>query len=179
MREALCLVVLAAGLSGCALDNSDRIERERMRSGLETRLAQAEDDLKRVQASCQDLERALNQERDARAALQQRLAMMDRPEPPRPVAAAKPAVAKPSVASPVAEEPAVERLSGEAAALSKIQAALAKAGYNPGPADGKMGHQTKQALMKFQKDNGLKPDGVLGPRTLDKLKEFLEPGAKP
>ena len=166
-RVLIATAALAAGLSGCMFDNSERIERERSRAGAEARLAQAEDDLKRVQASCQDLERALNQERDARAALQQRLAALERPapEPPKPVAA------KPAPARSEADE---ERPSGDAAVLAKIQAALQKAGYDPGPADGKMGHKTKQALMSFQKDNGLKPDGVVGPRTLDRLKGYLE-----
>ena len=171
MRDATRLfaaAALAAGLSGCALDNSARIERERERAGMEARLAQAEDDLRRVQASCQDLERALNQERDARAALQQRLGAQERsPEPARVV---KPA---PRVE---ADETAGDKPVGEAAALAKIQAALQKAGYDPGPADGKMGHKTRQALMAFQKDNGLKPDGVVGPKTLAKLQGFLGQG---
>lgn len=32
-------------------------------------------------------------------------------------------------------------------------------------ADGKMGPQTKAAVMKFQKDNGLTVDGIIGPKT--------------
>ena len=173
MRIALSLSVLAAGLSGCAFDNSERIERDRQRSDTEARLVQSEDDVKRLQASCQDLERALNQERDARAALQQRVAQMDRPEPSKPAVAAAP---KPVDPKPEAEEPVDPRQTGDAAALAKIQAALKKAGYDPGPADGRMGHKTKQALMNFQKDNGLKPDGVVGPRTLAKLQEYLGQG---
>lgn len=39
--------------------------------------------------------------------------------------------------------------------VSKIQQALLKAGFNPGPADGKMGPKTKAALESFQKQKNL------------------------
>ena len=166
-RSLFVAAALAAGLSGCLFDNSARIERDRQRAATESRLGQMEDDLRRVQASNQELERTLNQERDARAAVQQRIAMIEKPAP-EPVRAARPDSRGP--------EPVEGKVTGEAAALAKIQAALQKAGYDPGPADGKMGHKTKQALMAFQKDNGLKSDGVLGPKTLAKLQGYLGQG---
>ena len=39
--------------------------------------------------------------------------------------------------------------------VSKIQQALLKAGFNPGPADGRMGPKTKAALESFQKQKNL------------------------
>lgn len=52
--------------------------------------------------------------------------------------------------------------------IKKIQEALTKKGYQPGPADGIMGANTKAALFKFQKDEHL-PNGNLSIETLEKL----------
>ena len=38
-------------------------------------------------------------------------------------------------------------------------------GYDPGPIDGIFGPLTRSAVVKFQIDNGLVPDGIVGPRT--------------
>ena len=40
--------------------------------------------------------------------------------------------------------------------------------------DGHWGQQTDNALIKFQRQNGLYADGVLGPKTASKLKEMYE-----
>jgi peptidoglycan hydrolase-like protein with peptidoglycan-binding domain len=52
--------------------------------------------------------------------------------------------------------------------VRQIQAALTKAGYEPGPSDNIMGARTKAALTKFQKDKGL-PVGNLDFETLKAL----------
>ena len=52
--------------------------------------------------------------------------------------------------------------------ISDIQQALKKAGYNPGPVDGLIGHQTLVAVEQFQRANGL-PRGGLTLQTLEKL----------
>lgn len=57
--------------------------------------------------------------------------------------------------------------------IKQIQTALKNAGFDPGSADGKMGVKTKHALQKFQESKGLKPDGVVGPETITKLKMYL------
>lgn len=57
--------------------------------------------------------------------------------------------------------------------VKQIQIALKNAGYNPGPIDGKMGRQTRQAIRAFQKANGLVPDGRVGKKTWTLLKEYL------
>ena len=54
------------------------------------------------------------------------------------------------------------------ATVRKVQAALRSRGYDPGPTDNVMGKQTKAALVKFQKDNGL-PIGNLDFETLKAL----------
>ncbi len=50
--------------------------------------------------------------------------------------------------------------------IKKVQKKLNKCGYSCGKADGVMGTKTKKALKKYQKDNGLKADGIIGSTTL-------------
>ncbi len=52
--------------------------------------------------------------------------------------------------------------------VKSVQAALNKEGYNVA-VDGKMGKQTHDALMKFQKANGLPASGKADAATLKKL----------
>jgi peptidoglycan hydrolase-like protein with peptidoglycan-binding domain len=56
----------------------------------------------------------------------------------------------------------------------QIQEALKNAGYYDGATDGKIGPKTKAAIMDFQKDNGLKVDGVAGRNTKEKLLKYLQ-----
>lgn len=59
----------------------------------------------------------------------------------------------------------------KSARTMQIQQALQKAGFNPGPIDGKMGKKTRTAIKAFQKKNGLKATGRLNKATSAKLKE--------
>lgn len=54
-----------------------------------------------------------------------------------------------------------------------VQTALRNAGFYDGKIDGIKGAQTKNAITSFQKANGLKADGVVGPRTWDLLSSHL------
>jgi hypothetical protein len=53
----------------------------------------------------------------------------------------------------------------------QVQRALAKQGYPPGPIDGLWGDRTKDALMNFQRDQGLYPSGLVDPKLLNLLLE--------
>lgn len=53
--------------------------------------------------------------------------------------------------------------------VKKVQKKLNRCGYSCGTADGVMGTKTKKALKKYQKDNGLTVDGVIGKATLESL----------
>lgn len=46
--------------------------------------------------------------------------------------------------------------------IKKVQSKLNELGYDCGKPDGIMGKNTKAALKKYQKDNGLTVDGVIG-----------------
>ncbi|MBI5150387.1 MAG: peptidoglycan-binding protein [Candidatus Omnitrophica bacterium] len=59
-----------------------------------------------------------------------------------------------------------------------VQEALKRAGFDPGPADGKMGKKTQNAIMAFQRSAGLTADGRIGYQTLCALAEYL-PAAAP
>jgi len=55
-----------------------------------------------------------------------------------------------------------------------VQKALANSGYYNGKIDGKVGNGTKKAIAAFQKDHGLKSDGIIGLKTWSELKNYLE-----
>ncbi len=175
------VAVLSLALSACGcLDNSERIRRERHEADEANRLVQVEDDLRRLQASCQALEGSLAESQLANDKLRHHIDTLEKAfreeqakRPPVRTAEAAPPKRAPA---PHREEPRAE--GGE---LKRIQAALKRAGYDPGPLDGKMGQKTKTALLAFQKDNGLKPDGVVGEQTLAKLQPYLTetPAADP
>ena len=50
--------------------------------------------------------------------------------------------------------------------VRQIQTKLNNWGYNAGKVDGIYGTQTKEAVIRFQKKNGLTADGIAGPATL-------------
>lgn len=52
-----------------------------------------------------------------------------------------------------------------------VQLQLIDLGYAPGTADGIFGSRTQRAVSAFQQKVGLKADGVVGPKTYDKLEE--------
>ena len=53
---------------------------------------------------------------------------------------------------------------------SEVQRALLRAGYDPGPIDGRPGKKTKSAIKAFQRKNGLTADGVVGDKTWSLLR---------
>lgn len=77
----------------------------------------------------------------------------------------------------------VEPALGQSEAVEKpsvqdIQQALKNANLYEGKIDGVSGHATRKAVEAFQSKNGLKADGKIGPKTWQKLKEYLKKKAK-
>jgi Putative peptidoglycan binding domain len=62
--------------------------------------------------------------------------------------------------------------------IRQAQEALKSQGHDPGPIDGVMGPQTRQALRAFQSSNGLKQTGVLDAETKQKLNIESSPMGK-
>jgi len=69
----------------------------------------------------------------------------------------------------------MERLQlGDAGAeAALLQLALRRAGFDPGPLDGRFGPKTAAALRAFQSANGLTPDAVAGPATYRALEPWF------
>jgi len=64
--------------------------------------------------------------------------------------------------------------SGKTSLTKKdIRQALKNAGYYNGTIDGKIGKNTKKAIIEFQKANGLKADGIVGSKTKSLLLQYL------
>lgn len=64
---------------------------------------------------------------------------------------------------------ALSRRGSRGTEVRNIQSRLSKWGYNPGAVDGIYGAKTEAAVKRFQRNNGLTPDGVAGPATLAKI----------
>ena len=83
-------------------------------------------------------------------------------------------------AKPVGTSITIKRRSGTRPNenIKDIQACLKNAGFYSGKIDGVKGKQTRKAIREFQESNGLKADGVVGPKTWDALSKYMS-GAGP
>ena len=61
---------------------------------------------------------------------------------------------------------ALSKMGSTGSEVSKIQSRLKQWGYYDGVVDGIYGTKTRDAVIKFQKKNGLTPDGIAGSKTL-------------
>lgn len=57
------------------------------------------------------------------------------------------------------------QIGARGADVARIQVTLNALGYNVGDADGIFGPKTKLGVAKYQSDNGLAPDGIVGAKT--------------
>ncbi len=64
---------------------------------------------------------------------------------------------------------ATYRQGSQGEGVRTIQTKLRRWGYYDGEVDGLFGSATRRAVVKFQKKNGLTPDGIVGPNTLRAL----------
>ncbi len=63
----------------------------------------------------------------------------------------------------------LSKLGSQGQEVRNIQSRLREWGYYKGSVDGIYGTQTKNAVIKFQKANGLKADGIAGKATLNAI----------
>ena len=73
----------------------------------------------------------------------------------------------PDPAAPTAEPVIRSGAMGEA--VTKLQQRLKELGYYTGAVDGQFGPGTRTAVTTFQQQNGLTPDGIVGPATTEIL----------
>lgn len=64
---------------------------------------------------------------------------------------------------------ALSKMGSRGNEVRNIQTRLKSWGYYKGEIDGIYGTQTKNAVIAFQKKNGLTPDGIAGAKTLEKI----------
>ncbi len=83
------------------------------------------------------------------------------------------AVMVPESAEPVEKTDLAAPAALEQPTAKEIQQALKNAGLYHGEIDGVVGKMTKQAILEFQRENELKADGKVGPKTWAKLQPFL------
>ena len=67
-----------------------------------------------------------------------------------------------------------KELDPDKATAEQIQRALKNAGFYKGFIDGKIGEQTKSALIEFQKAHNIKVDGIIGKETWAELYNYLQ-----
>lgn len=141
------------GVSGCATTQNKASQQDQM----QTRVVELEKKLEEKDAEIVDLQYAV---KDLSS---------------RVDASKAPAVAEPFV--PAAESVAVKGgndIIRVAVAPENVQAALKAAGFYNGKVDGKIGAGTRAAVIQFQRSQGLNADGVIGPKTWDVLKTYLQ-----
>lgn len=61
------------------------------------------------------------------------------------------------------------RINSRGSQVARLQAELKAAGINPGSVDGAFGPNTLRAVKAYQRRYGLSVDGIVGPRTWNKL----------
>ncbi len=105
--------------------------------------------------------------------------------PPAPTTGAPttaPGTGAPTTAPPTAPAPppaeTVLRLESSGPAVQELQQRLSGLGYWLGELDGHYGQLTRQAVMAFQKAEGIDRDGVAGPETRDRLPKASRPAPR-
>ena len=69
---------------------------------------------------------------------------------------------------PVVRGTGYQRADGSAR-VRRVQGALRRLGYRVGRIDGRLGPLTDSAVRRFQREEGLEPDGIVGPNTIGTL----------
>lgn len=77
--------------------------------------------------------------------------------------------------SPEGGQPDSLERGQEGPRVRSLQRTLQRLHYDPGGVDGVYGASTQYAVWAFQKVNGLDPDGVVGPKTRDALRDPRHP----
>lgn len=88
---------------------------------------------------------------------------------PVPTPSPTPYIAGSAKVTPTPSVQEVLRLGSKGTSVSQLQQRLKDLGYYSGTVDGVFGTGTEQAVIRFQRANGLTADGVAGEKTLKKL----------
>jgi peptidoglycan hydrolase-like protein with peptidoglycan-binding domain len=99
------------------------------------------------------------------------------PPPTQPPPTQPPTTTAPPATVPPTTEPLPAEPEGPAVDVAALQQRLTDLGYWLGTPDGRDGPLTRQAVMAFQKAEGLARDGIAGPATLTALETAQRPRA--
>jgi peptidoglycan hydrolase-like protein with peptidoglycan-binding domain len=68
----------------------------------------------------------------------------------------------------------LQRLSPLKAAdtVTRVQAGLAELGYEPGAINGQLGQETRNAILRFERDRGIAPTGDISPTLIVELEKM-------
>ena len=94
---------------------------------------------------------------------------------PLPPAPQQPRYVPTSAARPTGTSLAAQHLRVPGVTVRQLQQALLNAGFSPGKIDGAMGKNTISAITAFQRENGLKTDGICGRQTWARLEALGAP----
>lgn len=86
----------------------------------------------------------------------------------------EPPAYKSSSSSSYSDSSSSDKVIKVSASANDVQKALKNAGFYKGSIDGKIGQQTKKAIESFQRQHNLTADGVVGRRTWEELKVYLQ-----
>lgn len=148
-------------LSGCASSRSGAGN-----GPVEAQMGVLADEVTRLDQALQETRAQLQQEQARVAELESRLGVSSSSGPVDSAPAYSSASTEPY--SGIYRTP-----SGFELPSASVQKALKNAGYYNGDVDGKIGPETRESVRKFQSDNGLTPDGIIGKTTWNKLKTYL------
>jgi peptidoglycan hydrolase-like protein with peptidoglycan-binding domain len=126
-------------------------------------------DLEGVQLRIISLEKQINQQEESLASLQEKQNNLEAQVKETQDKTATSIQETQKALEKAKEEKVVTRLPN----AKEIQACLKNAGVYTGEIDGVIGGQTKEAIKKFQEENKLNPDGVVGSETWTLLSKHL------
>jgi murein L,D-transpeptidase YcbB/YkuD len=144
----LLSVVISAVFTGCATTSTSQIQENQQ---LKARIVQLESEIQKREDQKKQLEAQMEEERRSKEDFEKRVKL-----------------------GYVSKNDKDFRNFDSPNAIKKIQVALKNAGYDVGLIDGKMGTKTKNSVKKFQKENNLTADGVVGFKTWAKLSSYLK-----
>jgi len=159
-------MLVLAGCTGstAAVDEEARDAITHLRSSV----ARLEETSRRRTKQLDDMARRIEISDAQIAAMKKQLEEARAPAEPEPE---PPAVVKEDPTD--SSQPAQSRIAFDEFTL-KVQKALKRAGYDPGPEDGKKGPNTTRALQAFQKENNIPTSGMADEATWALLKRYLE-----
>ncbi len=159
IRNIFLLMVVSVFLAGCTTTREPS-----QLSQLEIKVAQLE---RRVKDRDEEIEQLKYDVKDLSA-------QYDGVESQQPVQEYYPPAKSMGSGAPVVSSGSPDEIIRVPVAAQDAQQALKAAGYYDGAVDGKIGSKTKEAIKNFQQAHNLTADGIIGKRTWEELKLYLQ-----